>query len=180
MVKKLLTVLSDWLAFVFEDIFHIARSRTLYPCTSLVRKKAKIEFCLFLDVPYHHIGLVALLVYVHQVSCCRSSSWMVVMMYNMFLIRFILMYFLIIGLWPISFLCGFLLVCKYAMLCLMFKSRACSRVQSTRSSIYVADRSSSTISDETARLSLIQHNIRLWYHGIPKGLDGFAGNCTSF
>jgi hypothetical protein len=54
MVKKLLwvlTVLSDWLEFSVEDIFHIAQSRTLYLCTFLASKiglVAKIEFCLFL------------------------------------------------------------------------------------------------------------------------------------
>ena len=75
MVKKLLwvlRVLSDWLEFFVEDIFHIAQSRTLYLCTFLASKiglvhAAKIEFCLFLDVPYHHVGLVTLLVYVQQV-----------------------------------------------------------------------------------------------------------------
>jgi hypothetical protein len=71
MVKKLLwvlTVLSDWLEFFVEDIFYIAQSRTLYLCTFLASKiVAKIEFCLFLDVPYHHVGLVTLLVYVQQV-----------------------------------------------------------------------------------------------------------------
>ena len=73
MVKKLLwilTVLSDWLEFFVEDIFHIVQFRTLYLCTFLASKiglVAKIEFCLFLDVPFHHVGLVALLVYVQQV-----------------------------------------------------------------------------------------------------------------
>jgi hypothetical protein len=72
-VKKLLwvlTVLSDWLEFFVEDIFHIAQSRTLYLCTflaSIIGHVAKIEFCLFLDVPYHHVGLVTLLVCVQQV-----------------------------------------------------------------------------------------------------------------
>jgi hypothetical protein len=55
---------------IVEDIFHIAQSRTLYLCTFLASKiclVAKIEFCLFLDVPYHHVGLVTLLVCVQQV-----------------------------------------------------------------------------------------------------------------
>jgi hypothetical protein len=39
--KKLLwvlMVLSDWLEFFVEDIFHIAQSRTLYLCTFLASK----------------------------------------------------------------------------------------------------------------------------------------------
>ena len=79
---------------------------------------------------------------------------MLVILYKMLLISFILLYsLLIIGLWPVSFLCGFLLACKYSMHCLMFESRACTLVQSTRSPTSVAARSSSTISGETARLS---------------------------
>jgi hypothetical protein len=38
----------------------------------------------------------------------------VVILYKMLLISFILLYSLIIGLWPVSFLCGFLLGCKYS------------------------------------------------------------------
>jgi hypothetical protein len=34
---------------------------------------ANIEFCLFLDVPYHHVGLVTLLVYVQQVRQVSNS-----------------------------------------------------------------------------------------------------------
>ena len=163
MVKKLLwvlTVLSDWLEFFVEDIFHIVQSMPLYLCTFLASKiglVAEIAICLFLDVPYHLVGLVTLLVYVQQerlvVSCCLSSSSMVVILYKMLLICFILLYSLIIGLWPVSFLCGFLLAYKYSMHCLMFESRACILVQSTRSPTSVAARSSSTISGETGRLS---------------------------
>jgi hypothetical protein len=53
-------VLSDWLEFFVEDIFHIAQSRTLHLCTFLASKiglVAKIEFCLFLDVPYQSLAV---------------------------------------------------------------------------------------------------------------------------
>jgi hypothetical protein len=71
---------------------------------------------------------------------------------KMLLISFILLYSLIIGLWPVSFLCGFLLVSKYSMHCLMFESRACTLVQSTRSPTFVAARFSSTISGKDVQL----------------------------
>jgi hypothetical protein len=44
---------------------------------------------------------------------------MVVILYTILLIGFILLYSLIIGLWPVCFLCGFLLACKYSMHYLM-------------------------------------------------------------
>jgi hypothetical protein len=60
----------------------------------------------------------------------RRSS-MVVILYKMLLISFILLYSLIIGLWPVSFLCGFLLACKYSMHFLMFESKACTETDFT-------------------------------------------------
>jgi hypothetical protein len=119
-MKKLLwvlTVLSDWLEFFVEDIFHIAQSRTLYLCTFLASKiglVAKIEFPLVPIVTYSSLELVCMDFltlekskggYQHilvitdvgicaagKTSCCRSSSSMVVILYKMLLISFILLY----------------------------------------------------------------------------------------